>query len=501
MIRIRNSRLAVCTFLCPIVTLLLCALPARGAAAIKPVERWGIFELTLKGPNGGNPFVDVQISAEFTCNDKVYRPHGFYDGNGIYKIRFMPGTTGKWRCVTRSNIKKLNGTSGQFVCMKPSRGNHGPVRVADKFHFAYADGTPYFLIGTTAYCWHLEKTYGQTLKTLKTTSFNKVRFMPFPHRGNPLPVKPFAGENHKWDFSRPNPKFWQFFENSVKSLLDLGIEADVILFHPYDRKSFGLDKMNHQQAIAYVRYVVARLAAYRNVWWSMANEYDLIKTRTVDQWEALAKTIAAADPYEHMHSIHCLPNKRYPKWDSPWVTHISYQGYDPRNIDKMRQTYKKPIVLDEHGYEGNIRAHWGKLSPEKATSVFWQAVINGGYATHGDCYKPGMFFWKGGVLAGRSHKRLSFFAQKVLDIRSPARFTPVSDVCARCGDGLYLYYFGDKSPDRHTLKELPAATRYRVDLIDTWNMTIKPLSGTFAGNAIVKLPGKKWTALRLRKVK
>ena len=27
----------------------------------------------------------------------------------------------------------------------------------------------------------------------------------------------------------------------------------------------------------YLRYVVARLAAYRNVWWSLANEYDFRK--------------------------------------------------------------------------------------------------------------------------------------------------------------------------------------------------------------------------------
>jgi len=483
-----------------IVITLLCILPARAAPATERVEQWGIFELTLKGPSDGNPFADVRISAEFTNNGKVYRPAGFYDGNGTYKIRFMPDTAGKWSYVTKSNHNKLNSTSGQFTCIKPSQGNHGPVRVADKFHFAYADGTPYFVIGTTAYCWQLEKTYKQTLRTLKTTSFNKVRFMPFPHRGNALPIKPFAGGNHKWDFSRPNPKFWRFFENSVKDLLDLGIEADVILFHPYDRKSFGLDKMNHQQATAYVRYVVARLAAYRNVWWSMANEYDLIRTRTIDQWQALAKNVAAADPYQHMHSIHCLPNKPYPKWDSPWVTHISYQGYDPKNIDKMRQAYKKPIILDEYGYEGNIRAHWGKLSGEEATRRFWQAVINGGYATHGDCYRPGMFFWKGGKLAGRSHERLSFFARKVLNTQSPARFTPANDVCARCGDDLYLYYFGDRSLDKYTLK-LPAEARYRVDVIDTWNMKIEPMSGTVAGNAEVKLPGRKWTALRIRKVK
>ena len=35
----------------------------------------------------------------------------------------------------------------------------------------------------------------------------------------------------------------------------------------------------------YVRYVVARLAAFRNVWWSMANEWDLARSKTMADWD------------------------------------------------------------------------------------------------------------------------------------------------------------------------------------------------------------------------
>jgi len=60
-----------------------------GAAACADVEQWDIFELTLKGPTGGNPFVDVQLIAEFKQGTEVFKPDGFYDGNGIYKVRFL----------------------------------------------------------------------------------------------------------------------------------------------------------------------------------------------------------------------------------------------------------------------------------------------------------------------------------------------------------------------------------------------------------------------------
>jgi len=51
------------------------------------VERWGIFEATLEGPEKGNPFVDVKLGAEFRNKNRVVAVDGFYDGNGVYKVR------------------------------------------------------------------------------------------------------------------------------------------------------------------------------------------------------------------------------------------------------------------------------------------------------------------------------------------------------------------------------------------------------------------------------
>jgi len=463
------------------------------------VEQWNIFELSLNGPQNGNPFLDVALTGRFSHADRVIEVNGFYDGDGKYIIRFMPDALGEWSYVTKSGEKSLDNKKGTLHCKKPSPDNHGPVRVSYQYHFAYADGTPYFPIGTTAYCWELESQYEQTLKTLEKSAFNKVRFMPFPHRGNALPLKPFEGTNHEWDFYRPNPEFWRFFEKSVNDLLMLGIQADVILFHPYDRKAFGLDKMTHDQAVFYLRYVTSRIAAFRNVWWSMANEYDLIKTRSIEQWDELAQVVAVADPYGRLHSIHCLPGKRYPQWDKPWVTHISYQGYDPENIDTLIADYHKPVILDEYGYEGNIGNDWGNLSAKEEIHRFWTAVINGGYATHGDCYRPDMFFWKGGVFSGKSHVRIKFFKQEILKHTTAAKLKPLSDLCAHAGQDYYLYYFGENKLDSYTF-DLPNDNQYNIDIIDTWDMKVTPVDGIGAGRREIKLPGKQYIAVRIRKI-
>ncbi|HRW08264.1 MAG TPA: DUF5060 domain-containing protein, partial [Caldilineaceae bacterium] len=113
------------------------------------VEQWGIFELARTGRADGNPFLDNSFAAHFSYKHREITVDGFYDGDGIYRVRFMPDVQGEWRYRTQSNLAELDGQEGSFTCGAPSEGNHGPVQVANTYHFAYADGTPYKQIGTT----------------------------------------------------------------------------------------------------------------------------------------------------------------------------------------------------------------------------------------------------------------------------------------------------------------------------------------------------------------
>src|SRR5665811_1436029 len=66
------------------------------------VPQWEVFELTLAGPDAGNPFTEVQLGARFVLGRKVVAVDGFYDGMGTYKVRFMPDTEGEWTYTTSS---------------------------------------------------------------------------------------------------------------------------------------------------------------------------------------------------------------------------------------------------------------------------------------------------------------------------------------------------------------------------------------------------------------
>ena len=282
------------------------ALTGRSPAA-DAVEQWGVFELTLPGPADGNPFLDVTLSARFTHGDRGVDATGFYDGGGVYKVRFMPDRAGEWRFETRSSAAALNGKTGAFTCVAPSAGNHGPVRVRNTFHFGYADGTPYFPVGTTCYAWihQGDALEAQTLATLKAGPFNKLRFCVFPKRyaynQNEPSLYPFEGTPpNRWDLTRFNPAFFRHLEQRIAELRDLGIEADLILFHPYDRGHWGFDRMAAEADDRYVRYVVARLAAYRNVWLSLANEFDFMPEKREADWDRFFQIIVRADPYGHV---------------------------------------------------------------------------------------------------------------------------------------------------------------------------------------------------------
>ncbi|WP_442921899.1 hypothetical protein [Microbacterium sp. CH12i] len=57
-----------------------------------------------------------------------------------------------------------------------------------------------------------------------------------------------------------------------------------------------------------MRYVVRRLSGFSNVWWSMANEYDLLWSKDTADWERLAAVVGEEDAFGHLNSIHnCRP--------------------------------------------------------------------------------------------------------------------------------------------------------------------------------------------------
>jgi hypothetical protein len=472
-----------------------------GLASAENVERWGVFEIALQGPAAGNPFEDVHLSARFRFQNRTVDVDGFYDGGGVYRIRFMPDEVGAWTYTTSSNRAALDGKTGSVTALAPTAANHGPVRVRYATHFAYEDGTPYVPIGTTAYAWthQGDRLEEQTLATLRGAPFNKMRMCVFPksyaYNANEPVYYPFerdaAGHN---DLAHFNPKFFQHLEQRVRDLEGLGIEADLILFHPYDR--WGFASMPPDINDRYLRYTVARLAAYRNVWWSLANEWDLVKTKNLGDWDRFFRIVQESDPYQHLRSIH----HSVVMYDhsKPWVTHVSIQGDVEKARDYVAQ-FHKPVIFDECKYEGNIPKRWGNISAQELVRRFWLATVSGGYAGHGETYlDPNDVLWwsKGGTLHGQSPARIAFL-RKILEAGPAEGLNNVATYYLGAGQEgrYYLFYFDVNQPAEYEF-DLTKGAGYHADLIDPWAMTITPMEGTFTGKFTMKLPAKPYLAVR-----
>lgn len=468
------------------------------------VETFGRFELEVEGPRDDvQPYLEVVFSAVITGPSGQTSVEGFHDGNGIYRLRYMPLEPGTYSFVTLSNAESLRGHEGDFSVTAAAAGSRGPVR-AEGRHFRYEDGTVYRPVGTTAYAWlhQSRERRDRTMATIRNSGFNKLRMCLFPkwfayNEAEPE-RSPFESRSDgTFDFARPDITFWREVEGRVEELASLGIEADLVLFHPYDR--WGFENMGSANDDRYVRYAVARLASYANIWWSLANEHDVMVFKTASDWERLGQLVQTHDPAQHLRSIHhCL---EFYDHSREWITHASIQSAEVERTAEWHERWGKPVVIDECGYEGDLQYAWGDITAEELTRRHWAAAIRGGYAGHGETYAhPENELWwsAGGDLRGKSPARI-FFLKDIMDAGPDAGWEPAAGAwdypTAGVNNTVFISYLG-LTQARHHLFLLDPTRSYTVDVIDTWGMTSTTVAQGARGRIDVPLPGKPYIAVR-----
>ncbi len=423
---------------------------------------------------------------------------------------------------------------------------HGLVKAVGT-HFEYEDGTYFYPFGTTIYALaHQEpELIEKTMETLKNSPFNKVRMCVFPkhyqYNSNEPRWYPFEKrEDGSWNPEKPVKEYWDNLENVIRRLDDMGIQSDLILFHSYD--NWGFASMPQEDNLKYLEYCLKRLGDLDNVWWSLANEYDLLLSRiNMEQWYEIEEFVASHNPRGHLISNHNC----FRTWDMGRknITHGSYQvkylTYVPDRILK----HNKPICVDECCYEGNLPEAWGNLSAEEMTARFWMAIASGAYCTHGETFldENDIVWWsKGGTLKGQSPKRIQFLKDIVETFPKPlnpykaapfkfmdnlpdevkANFdaTPAgssfplaiaqSDPEEAAVLNVFEHEYTARSEDNSVILKylylrcqafdrlsLPEGKSYKVEVIDTWNMTKITVFENATGKIKVDLPGHPYMAI------
>lgn len=507
------------------------------------MKQYEVFELVFHGGEPEGSCAAVELEGEFILNGSSTAVKGFYAGDQTYKLRYYPREAGTCTWTVHSSIALEGDLCGEVECIEAGAGDHGMVQAED-LHFHYENGGRYLPFGTTVYALvHQEKVLvDQTMETLRKSPFNKVRMCVFPKsydfNHNEPELFAFEKTNGKWDVNRPCFAFWDMLEQRVRELREMDIECDLILFHGYDR--WGFSRFSEEEAMVYLNYLLRRLCAYPNLWWSMANEYEILEHFPKQWWYDFAQFIHENDPYGHLLSNHNFLQF----WDfaDKHITHCSIQDSNVVRVPEIQQEYQKPVVFDECCYEGNIMHPWGNLSGFELVNRFWTACVMGGYCTHGETFlsEDEVLWWaKGGILKGESPKRIAFlksvleelpgnleYSKSLLEtayekggirlpddswlenamnmigkelhevsaVRAQGHFDKERVILGHCGEAAYLRYWGRQCAGQGEL-ELPDTGAYDVEVIDVWEMTrIKVMEGV-NGKVTVVLPGKEGIAV------
>lgn len=512
------------------------------------MRQYEMFELEFCGEEPKGSQVSVNLTAEFVLQNETkdggeknaLSVKGFYAGNGMYKVRFYPREAGEYAWKVTGVVS----AEGKEICEPASAEARGIVRAVGT-HFEYDNGEVFKPFGTTIYAMnHQEEELRQTtFATLKEAPFNKVRHCVFPkhydYNHNEPPYYAFEkDENGNWDVNRPCFTFWDHFEEGIFTLQEMGIQSDLILFHPYD--NWGFSRLSMEENLVYLDYLLRRFSAIPSMWWSMANEYDLCMSKTMDDWHVIEEFIANNDPYHHLLSNHnCFDFYDFTREN---VTHQSVQTILVQKASDWIKEIKKPLCYDECCYEGNLPLTWGNISGWEMANRFWEACAQGAYATHGEVFLSDdeVLWWaKGGVLKGESPKRIAYLKEIMEEIpgalepweeyhdfdiqqymqnhtpeeleklqSSPfvQRFFHKSayddlvdkfkemNFMGHLGEQVYIGYYG-----RHcngvAVWKLPEDKKYQIEIIDMWEMTRKVTMTEVCGKVTIKMPGKEGIAI------
>ena len=407
------------------------------------IPRYEAFEITFKHEKKyTNPFFDVTIEVIFTSPSKEhFQVGGFhygasseakirtrktdrgerqqvtyhFDKQDLWKARFAPSQTGKWKYnFTFTNMKgqKASG-KGTFRCVKGRRPNPGFVRrhPTNPFRLVFDDGSPYFPIGLQD-CWGDNSGTGSVLDQCS---------MEGPFRTdlkNPPPLPPGAmfvrgpssnpqnADVYFRHFSRCGFNLYRFSQqncsfglnhNLEKYLVQESIMTDELLTcaRKYGfsifygifgfQKAFNNDPYNEASMAKvkrFIKYSVDRWGAYVD-FWELFNEQ-----KADDHWyEIMVPYLKSIDPYHHPVTT---------SWERPELAGIEinaphwYQRENELQSDaitasraKNWKKHDKPVVVGEQGNHVDRRNRplgvggvWDNRSALRMRIRNWTAFFN-----------------------------------------------------------------------------------------------------------------------------
>ena len=355
----------------------------------------GYFELSLKtAAKSAHPYTDVEFKIAFFRPDgSNVSVDGFYDGEGIFKARAYCDTIGKWRWKSSSNIKDLDGKSGEFGVEASELPGKLRLHEKDPRQFAYDNGQWFLHIGDTGYRYvtQTEPKWREYIDQAAKMGATKIRTW-FCQARSDVQIL-FANDRKELNLA-----YWQEIDRRL--LYALEKHPHIILkLIPYGEDTQELRRYGEgdEAARLIARYAQARFSALPNIHWCISNDREIVTggkltgrkilRRTID---TIGKDMAAREPWGTLITNHQSRFKGYDFVDAAWSDIITLEDLDQVDGKIFKEYYDKravPMVLDEDRYE-----HWRNPKHDRYffRRLMWASLLSGGHATYGGLktYEP-----------------------------------------------------------------------------------------------------------------
>ena len=321
----------------PLFLLLAAALapaqtPCEGTPAYSPCEI--PFELSaVDAAVRLNPYVNFVLQVEFRSpRFKTYLMPAFWDASRNEMIvRFTPTEGGQWTYKVTSNVSPFNGIEGMFNAAASD--SPGFVNVANVHHWATDNKKAHLWMGYIAdrFSFVGAAEFEQQLNAAAENKFNHFRGSLLGNAKDRALV--FLGAD------RPNPAYFDELDRRIAQIHKRGITTDLMLGSDPDTITSLFPDWRARER--FVRYLVARYAAFNITWQGLEEFEDYADGRSL--LKELGLDLKKLDPYQHPRSSNAKVTSS-PLLPDGWMDYVIEASGDDAVGSVEHQFYQVPFI-------------------------------------------------------------------------------------------------------------------------------------------------------------
>lgn len=376
----------------------------RGAESAK---LYGAHEIVLTGDGAvANPFKTVATVTFTAPSGESKTVHAFYDGGDTWRARAYVTQFGKWSWSSKSaDDPRLDGKSGSFAAARSVLRGMLRKHKENQRQWMTEDGRWFLNLNDTAYLFFnkdetLWRDYVRDVAAMGITSVRSGALGGISWgRESEITNWPWAGD----DQARYDLEKFRTTDERLQWLLDNypDVQVQMILF--------GLAGGNDQPGEVWaalpptvrqntMRYMVARWAAYPQVFWLVVNDMFSESPENQEFAREVGRYFAANDPWKHLLSAGVNRTRRTPNTPFPfitpddlkWVSYIHIETAYDLAADQLPRFADIPlhVFCGEDYYEQEYRAGLRPLNPRYFyRRLFWSWLLAGGSPNYGSRWR------------------------------------------------------------------------------------------------------------------